>query len=69
MLYLFREQLFAQSVEGDKFPGQGARIKKTFSHQHDFTDHLKVGHHHGTWSVNKRSKIKGIKSVHILTTY
>lgn len=48
--HLFREQLFAQSVQSDELPSKDPSVDKPFSDQHDFTDQLEVRHHHSTRS-------------------
>ncbi len=53
-LHLFGQQLFTQRVEGDKLPCEDPSVNEALGHQHDFTDQLEVGHHHGTWSAEKR---------------
>lgn len=54
--YLFWKQFFAQRVERDKLPSKNPCIDESLSHQHDFTDQLKVWHHHGTWSEGKKKR-------------
>lgn len=54
--YLFGQQLFTQSVECDKLPGEDPSVNEPLGHQHDFADQLKVWHHHGTRSVEEQTE-------------
>lgn len=48
--YLFGQQLLAQGVKRDELPSKDPSVEEALGHQHDFTDQLKVWHHHGTGS-------------------
>lgn len=48
VLYLFGQQLLAESVEADELACQQTSIYEAFCHQHDLTDELEVWDHHGT---------------------
>lgn len=46
-MYLFGQQLLAESVEADELASQQTSVYEAFCHQHDLTDELKVWDHHG----------------------
>ncbi len=49
-MILFTQQLFAEGVERNKLSCQDSSILEALSHQHDFTNQLKIWNDHGAGS-------------------